>query len=254
MSADKRSLAGKVAIVTGAGSGLGRETAKTLVDYGAQVVVADLNPEEGENTVAYIGKEKAIFIQADVTDLESVSQLVDKTLAEFGRLDIAHNNAGIVVEGPYLADVTKEQYERVMGVNLTGVFNCMKMQIPAMLKTNGGSIINTSSALGQVGIRGQSAYVASKHGVIGLTKAAALEYSSQGIRVNTVLPGVIKTAMVEKGEADHPGIIDMLSSMHPIGHLGQPEDIGEMVAFLASDAAAFITGSSFSVDGGFLAQ
>jgi NAD(P)-dependent dehydrogenase (short-subunit alcohol dehydrogenase family) len=130
----------------------------------------------------------------------------------------------------------------------------MKAEIPVMLNNGGGSIINTSSGLGMVGITGQSAYVASKHGVIGLTKAAALEYSSRGIRVNAVLPGVIRTPMVEKGEAGHPGIIDILTQAHPIGHLGKPRDIGEMVAWLASDAAAFATGASFAVDGGFLAQ
>jgi len=248
-------LSGKVAIVTGGGGGLGRETARVLVERGARVVVADLSEEAGQATVEYAGgPEHATFIAANVADLESMQHLVARTVELYGRLDIAHNNAGIESTGRNIADVDPADFSRVIAVNLTGVFLSMKAEIPAMLASGGGSIINMSSALGLTALPGQSAYIASKHGVIGLTKAAALEYSSQGIRVNAVLPGLIDTPMVHDIERQQPGFVDGLVSVHPIGRLGAPGDIAETVAWLASDAASFVTGASFSIDGGYTAR
>ncbi|MEJ5947053.1 glucose 1-dehydrogenase [Pseudokineococcus basanitobsidens] len=248
------SLDGKVALVTGGGGGIGRETAKVLVDHGARVVVADLSEDAGNGTLEYIdGGDAVTFVRADVTDLASMQHLVQATVDRYGRLDVAHNNAGIEVTGPDLADVTVEQFDKVIAVNLTGVFISMKAEIPQMLAQGGGSIINTASSLGQAAIAHQSAYVTSKHGVIGLTRAAAVEYSDKGIRVNAVLPGVIQTPMIDALEETYPGFKDALLTKHPIGRLGTPHDIAEMVAWLGSDAAAFATGSQFAVDGGYLA-
>lgn len=248
-------LDGKVAIITGGGGGIGRETARVLVEHGARVVVADVSEDAGRATVEHAGGgEHATFIMADVTDAESVAALVARTVEVYGRLDIAHNNAGIALEGPDLADVTLEQYQRVVDVNLTGVFLSMKAEIPAMLRGGGGSIINTSSSLGAVALAGQSTYIATKHGVVGLSKAAAVEYSARGVRVNAVLPGVVRTPLVEAVEAGAPGFIDAIATRHPIGRLGTPRDIAETVAWLASDASSFVTGASLAVDGGYLAQ
>ncbi|MFG1608001.1 SDR family NAD(P)-dependent oxidoreductase [Actinoplanes sp. NPDC049265] len=248
-------LAGKVAIVTGGASGIGRETVKALVENGARVVVADLSEDGGRETVDYAGgAENATFIRTDVGDPDSVRNLVGRTVEIHGRLDIAHNNAGITFAGPLLADVTVEDFNRVIGVNLAGVFLSMRAEVPAMLAGGGGSIINTASGLGEVALAGQSAYVASKHGVIGLTKAAAMEYSVHGVRVNAVLPGVIRTPLIEAIDKEQPGFIEMLLREHPIGRLGTTRDIAEAVVWLASDAATFVTGSSVNVDGGYSAH
>lgn len=248
------SLAGKVAIVTGGGGGIGRETARVLAEKGARVVVADLSEDAGRETLEVVGAgDDAIFVRADVTDLDSMTALVRATVDRFGHLDIAHNNAGIELSGPDLADVTVEQFNKIIAVNLTGVFISMKVEIPQMLSQGGGSIINTASSLGQVAIAHQSAYVSSKHGVIGMTRAAAVEYSDRGIRVNAVLPGVIQTPMIDSLEETHPGFKEALLAKHPIGRLGVPRDIAEAVAWLGSDAASFATGSLFNIDGGYLA-
>jgi NAD(P)-dependent dehydrogenase (short-subunit alcohol dehydrogenase family) len=249
----KTSLDGKVAIVTGASSGIGRASAILLAERGAKVVVGDITVEGGEETAQIIG-ENAIFVRVDVSDEASVQALVDKTLNTFGRLDIAHNNAGIVLGGKAIPDTKLADFERVISVNLTGVFLAMRAQIPAMLKTGGGSIINTSSVAGVVAQVGNIGYISSKHGVIGLTKAAAVEFSDQGIRVNAVLPGTINTPMVQKIIADNPGWVENLTAAQPIQRLGEPEEIAEAVAWLASDAASAVTGTSIAVDGGFIAQ
>jgi NAD(P)-dependent dehydrogenase (short-subunit alcohol dehydrogenase family) len=248
------SLSGKVAIVTGGGGGIGRETARVLVEKGARVVVADMSEDAGHQTLELLDAgDDAIFVRANVADLDSMTSLVQTTVDRFGRLDIAHNNAGIELSGPDLADVTVEQFNRIISVNLTGVFISMKVEIPQMLAQGGGSIINTASSLGQVAIAHQSAYVASKHGVIGLTRAAAVEYSERGVRVNAVLPGVIQTPMVDSLEETHPGFKAALLEKHPIGRLGTPNDIAKAVAWLGSDESSFATGSLFNIDGGYLA-
>ncbi|UMP03416.1 SDR family NAD(P)-dependent oxidoreductase [Amycolatopsis sp. EV170708-02-1] len=248
-------LEDKVVIVTGAGGGIGRETVKRFVRNGALVIAADLDETAGQETVASTGEEKRVtYVRADVSDPESMARLVERTVELHGRLDVAHNNAGIELNGPLLADVTPEQFNRVIAVNLSGVFLAMRAQIPAMAQGSGGSIINTSSGLGVVAFAGQSAYVASKHGVIGLTKTAALEYSSRGIRVNALLPGVVRTPMVEAIERDVPGFLEMATAKHPIGRLAVPADIANAVLWLASEASSFVTGASIAVDGGFLAQ
>ena len=245
-------LDGKVAIVTGGGGGIGRETVKVLIENGARVVVADINSDAAAETADYSGGgDDVIAVRTDVTDLGSVQQLLATTIATFGRLDIAHNNAGVELGGIDLADVDVEQYERLLAVNQRGVFVCMKVEIPQMRAQGSGSIINTASALGVVALPGQSAYIASKHAVIGLTKAAAMEYSAQGVRINAVLPGVVQTPMIEEMEQISPGFKDMLLKEHPIGRLGLPRDIANAVVWLGSDLSSFVTGSSLVVDGGY---
>ncbi|WP_382309773.1 SDR family NAD(P)-dependent oxidoreductase [Herbiconiux sp. UC225_62] len=248
-------LSGKVALVTGAGGGIGRETVKALVENGARVVVADLSEDRGCETVEYAGGGSEVrFVQSDVTEFGSIEHLLQQTVELFGGLDIAHNNAGVELAGPGLADTSEEQFQRLLGVNLTGVFLCMKAEIPEMLRRGGGSIINTSSSFGVVAASGQSAYIASKHAVIGLTKAAAMEYSSRGVRVNAVLPGLIQTPLVEGIEAREPGFIAKVVQQHPIGRIGQPRDVAEAVVWLGSGLSSFVTGASIPVDGGFLAH
>ncbi len=248
-------LDGKVAIVTGAGGGIGRETVKVLLENGARVAVADISEKAGQETLDYVdGRDDVFFHQTDVTDLASFEGLVARTVEQFGRLDLAHNNAGVELAGIDLADVTVEQFNRLIAVNYTGVFISMKAEIQQMLRQGSGAIINTASALGEVALPGQSAYVSSKHGVIGLTKAAAMEYSSKGIRVNAVLPGVIQTPMIDALEEQHPGFTDMLLKEHPIGRLGTPRDIANAVVWLGSDLSSFVTGTSLLVDGGYTAH
>lgn len=250
----ENALEGKVALITGGGGGLGRAAAAALVREGARVLVVDLVEEDAATTVEAVGGPNIAHAVGDVTSFDSMQEVVARAVERWGKLDIAHNNAGIDMTGPFLADVTVEQFERVIGVNLLGVFLSMKAQLPAMLKSGGGSIINMSSGLGEVGIAGQAAYVASKHGVIGLTKTAALEYSSQGVRVNAILPGLVQTPMVDAIEKEHPGFVETLTKAHPIGRLGTPEDIANAVVWLGSDASSFVAGASIAVDGGFLAQ
>ncbi|MCU1479321.1 MAG: dehydrogenase, short-chain alcohol dehydrogenase -like protein [Subtercola sp.] len=248
-------LEGKVAIVTGAGGGIGRETVKAMIENGARVVVADISEDHGRETVDYVGGGHDVqFVKTDVSDLASVRHLVQQTVETYGRLDIAHNNAGVELAGPDLADTTEEQFQRLIRVNFTGVFFCLKVEIPQMLKQGGGSIINTSSSFGVVAAAGQSAYIASKHAVLGLTKSAAVEYSGRGVRVNAVLPGLIQTPLVEGIEARQPGFIDQVVEQHPIGRIGQPRDVANTVVWLASDLSSFITGASIAVDGGRLAH
>ncbi|MFT4439040.1 SDR family NAD(P)-dependent oxidoreductase [Caballeronia sp. 15715] len=249
----KLSLEGKVALVTGASSGIGRASARLLAARGARVVVADLDEEGGNETVKLIGKQ-AVFVRVDISDERSVQELVDKTVETFGRLDIAHNNAAIYLTGANFADVDTKTWDRVLGINLTGMFFAMRAEIPAMLATGGGSIINMSSVAGIVAQPGQPGYVPAKHGVIGLTKAAAVEYSGQNIRVNVVLPGPTNTPMVQRMLAESPDLAKALKAAIPIQRLGEPEDAAEAVAWLASDAASFVSGASIPVDGGFTAQ
>lgn len=248
-------LEDKVAIVTGAASGIGRSTALALAREGAQVVVSDVDEAGGQETVRLIEQQggEAIFVKTDVSDPGAVEALVDKAVETYGRLDVMVNNAGIGGEQALLADYSLENWNRVIGINLSGVFYGMKYAIPAMLKSGGGSIINVASILGQVGFATAPAYVAAKHGIVGLTKNAALEYSAQGVRVNAVGPGFIRTPMIEQLEEDE-ATNQMLVSMHPIGRLGEPEEVAELIVWLASDKASFVTGSYYPVDGGYLAR
>jgi NAD(P)-dependent dehydrogenase (short-subunit alcohol dehydrogenase family) len=251
-SMNKTSLQGKVALVTGAASGIGRASAILLAQRGAKVIVADRDEVGGLETVSLIG-ERAKFIYVDVADEQSIQNLIDKTLDTYGRLDIAHNNAGIAIGGTRFAEVETASWNKVLDINLSGMFFAMRAEIQAMLETGGGSIINMSSVAGLVAQVGQVAYITSKHAVIGLTKAAAVEYSGSGIRINAVLPGTVNTPMVQSIISSNPGWVEKLTENQPIQRLGEPEEIAEAVAWLASDSASFVTGASLAVDGGFLA-
>ncbi len=251
-------LQDKIALVTGAASGIGRATSLVMAREGARVVVSDIDAEGAEATLSAI-KElggQGIFIHADVSNAEDVQALVAGAVETYGRLDCAFNNAGIegFMEGR-LHEYPEEIWDRLIDINLKGVWLCLKYEIPRMLEQGGGAIVNTASAAGLVGSRRLSAYVASKHAVVGLTKAAALEYAKDGIRVNAVCPGIIDTPMVRRlnagRKADDEGPI---SSLQPVGRLGAPEEIAESVAWLCSDAASLVTGAAMAVDGGFTAQ
>jgi len=247
---------GKIALVTGGGSGIGRATAILFAREGAKVVVADYNVDGGERTARAIKEAggEAIFHPADVANPKEVEAMVAKTVAAYGRLDCAFNNAGIEGEFSSTPECTLENWQRVISINLSGVFYCMKYEIPEMLKTGGGTIVNTSSICGLAGIANTSAYTAAKHGVAGLTKTAALEFSSKGIRVNAVCPGFIRTPMVarvmDRGSLDEKAVIQT----HPINRLGQPEGIAETVLWLSSDASSFVSGVPMPVDGAYMAQ
>ena len=247
---------GKIVLVTGAGSGIGRATALVFAREGAKVVVADIVVEGGQETVQQIEAAggEAIFVKADVSQAADVETLIAKTVETYGRLDCAFNNAGIEGGMKLTIDCTKEEFDRTIAVNLTGVWLCMKYEIQQMLSQGSGAIVNTASAAGLVGFPGLPDYVASKHGVVGLTKTAALEYAKSGIRVNAVCPGVIQTPMVERGAQLSPGFDELALSMEPVGRFGQPAEVGEAVVWLCSDAASFVTGHPMVVDGGLVAQ
>jgi NAD(P)-dependent dehydrogenase (short-subunit alcohol dehydrogenase family) len=250
------SMEGKVAIVTGASAGIGRATALAFSRAAAAIVVADVDEERGEKTVVEIEEAggAAAFVQTDVSDPDEVTALVARTVERFGRLDYAFNNAGIEGTPSPTAECTLENWHRTIAVNLTGVFLCMREEISAMLESGGGAIVNNSSVAGLVGFVGIPAYTASKHGVLGLTKTAALEYATQGIRVNAVCPGVIQTEMVTRfTHGDAVAAAQMLET-EPIGRLGTPDEIAESVIWLCSDGASFVTGHALAVDGGFVAR
>ena len=247
---------GKVALVTGGGSGIGRATALVFAREGAKVVVADIVVAGGEETVRLIKAAggEAVFIKADVSKAAEVEALVKKTVETHGRLDCAFNNAGIEGEVAQTPNCTEENWDRTIAINLKGVWLCLKYEIPQMLKQGGGAIVNTASVAGLVGFQGTPAYVASKHGVAGLTKTAALEYAKTGIRVNAVCPGVIHTPMVERAFSASPQMAEAAIAMEPVGRLGKPEEIAEAVVWLCSDAASFVTGLPMVVDGGLVAR
>jgi NAD(P)-dependent dehydrogenase (short-subunit alcohol dehydrogenase family) len=249
-------LDGKAAVVTGGASGLGRASAIALARAGATVTVADVDADGGKETAALVFEETggdAEFVRADVTQLDDVAAMVDQTVARWGHLDCAVNNAGTTGPGAPTADYTLEDWNRTLGLNLTGVFLCLKHEIPAMLE-RGGAIVNIASGAGLVGFPGLPAYVASKHGVVGLTKASALEYASQGIRINAICPGSTRTPMLESFMGGDDKVERMMTRSVPLGRLGRPEEIAEAVVWLCSDAASFVVGHALAVDGGAVIQ
>lgn len=244
----------KVAIVTGGSFGIGKATAIAFANRGAKVVIADwVDDCETYNTIKEMGGE-ALFIECDVSKSSDVKAMVDKTIATFGRLDFAFNNAGIEGVSATIPDTLEENWDKTIDLNLKGIFLCMKYQIPEILKQKKGAIVNCASVAGLVGFTGLPAYVASKHGVIGLTKTAALECAKQGIRVNVVCPGVIKTPMLDRSTGHKKEVEQQYASMEPIGRLGDPEEVAEAVIWLCSDQSSFVTGHAMAVDGGWTAQ
>ncbi|MBD1853982.1 SDR family oxidoreductase [Leptolyngbya sp. ST-U4] len=249
-------LQDKVALVTGGTSGIGRATAIAYAQQQAKVVVVGRRMDEGEETVRLIQEAggEAIFVQADVTKEADVEAMVDKAVGVFGRLDIAFNNAGMVGENPSLIEQTEAEYDRIMNVNVKGVWLSMKHEIAQMLKQGSGSIVNTSSGAGVIAVPTQPLYTASKHAVVGLTKAAALQYAKAGIRINVVAPAAIETDMFEAATGGQDEVKAYITGLHPIGRIGTPLEVANAVLFLSSDLASFITGETLMVDGGYVAQ
>jgi len=246
------SYAGKVAFVTGAGSGIGRATALAFAREGASVVVSDISEQGNQETVRMIEEldERALAVRCDVTRTGDVKAALDRTVETFGRLDVAFNNAGVEQEEAATAQLAEEVWDRVIDIELRGVFLCMKHEIPLMLEQGGGAIVNTSSGAGVKGFPMGAAYVAAKHGVIGLTRSAALDYAQANIRINAVCPGIIETQMMDRVTGDTPEGRQQVISQEPIGRMGKPEEIAEAVLWLCSEAASFVVGHAMVVDGG----
>jgi NAD(P)-dependent dehydrogenase (short-subunit alcohol dehydrogenase family) len=244
----------KVALVTGGASGIGEACVLEFARDGAKVVVVDLNNELGEKTVSSVKQAggNAIFLSVDVSNPEAVEQMVADTVAEFGRLDFAVNNAGIGGELNHTGDYSIDGWRKVVDINLNGVFYCMRYEIPQMVKQGGGVIVNMASILGAVGFATAPAYVAAKHGVLGLTKAAALEYAAQGLRINSVGPAFINTPMVTESMDEETQA--QLAGLHAVGRLGEPREVAALTTFLCSDEASFMTGGYYLVDGGYTAR
>jgi NAD(P)-dependent dehydrogenase (short-subunit alcohol dehydrogenase family) len=250
-------FAGKVAIVTGGSSGIGRATAIGFAREGAKVVVASRRIKEGEETVQLVKKagSDGFFIKTDVAKTADVRAMVEKTVATYGRLDYAFNNAGVIEQTPGpLVEQSEETFGRIMDINVKGIWLSMKYEIPEMLKRGGGAIVNMSSVAGVIGFPGIGIYVASKHAVVGLTKAAAVEYSKSGIRVNAVNPAAIETEMLGHIVGDNAEARAQMAAAHPIGRTGRPEEIADAVIWLCSDKSSFVTGHALLVDGGYTAQ
>ena len=246
-------LQGKTALVTGAAAGIGKAVALLYGQHGANVMVSDIDEAQGQQVVAQLqaAGANARFYRADVGDPAQCRQLVQETVAAFGTLDTACNNAGITGELSLTADYSLEGWQRIINVNLNSVFFCLKYELEVMLKQGRGSIINMSSILGQVGTPTLAGYVTAKHGVVGLTQTAAIEYAAQGIRINAVGPGYIDTPLLKNFT---PESKQQLAALHPIGRLGRAEEVAELVIWLSSDKASFVTGAYYSVDGGYLAK
>lgn len=248
-------LENKVAIVTGAASGIGKETALLFAREGVKVTVSDINEESGLKVVEEIKSAggEAIFVKANTASVEDNQRMVAETVAAFGSLNIAVNNAGVGSAFAKTAEVDVADWQRVIDINLSGVFYGMKFQIPEMVKAGGGSVINVASILGNVGFQGSSAYIAAKHGVVGLSKAGAIDHAADKVRVNAIGPGFVYTGLVNE-ETLGKELLEALEQKHALGRLGNPEEIAALCLFLASDAASFITGSYYPVDGGYLAM
>lgn len=244
----------KVALVTGGSSGIGRATALAFARNGAKVVIADWTEnQETIDMIENLGSD-AIFVKCDVSKASDVKTLIEKIIATFGRLDFAYNNAGIEGISAPTQDCSEENWDKTIGINLKGIWLCMKYEIPEMLKKGKGVIVNCSSVAGLVGFQGSPAYVASKHGVIGLTKTAALENAKLGIRINAVCPGIIKTPMIDRVTGNKKETEEQFARMEPVGRFGLPEEIANAVIWLCLDEASFVTGIAMPVDGGFVAQ
>ncbi len=248
-------LEGKVSLITGGGSGIGKASALAFAREGSKVVVADVNVEGGEQTVRLIQDTggEATFVRADVSNSGDVSDMVSHAVQTYNRLDCAFNNAGVSGGPGRVHEYTEENWSRVLDINLTGVWLCMKYEIIQMLNQGGGAIVNTASVMGLVGGSRSPAYGATKHGVVGLTKTGAVDYAQEAIRINAVCPGYIRTPMIEQGILSDPVAEERVVSRHPMHRLGTPEEIAEAVVWLCSDAASFVTGHAMTVDGGYVA-
>ncbi|WP_210713602.1 SDR family oxidoreductase [Pseudomonas sp. MWU349] len=245
-------FSGQVALVTGAANGIGQATAQAFAAQGLKVVVADLDTAGGEGTVALIRQAggEALFVPCNVTLEADVQSLMARTIEAYGRLDYAFNNAGIEIEKGRLAEGSMDEFDAIMGVNVKGVWLCMKYQLPLLLAQGGGAIVNTASVAGLGAAPKMSIYAASKHAVIGLTKSAAIEYAKKKIRVNAVCPAVIDTDMFRRAYEADPKKAEFAAAMHPVGRIGKVEEIASAVLYLCSDGAAFTTGHALAVDGG----
>jgi len=245
----------KVALITGAASGIGRATALEFSKEGASVVIADMDIKGCEETAHLIEKEngKVCSLKVDVSSSEQIKEMIQKTVKEFGRLDYACNNAGIEGDQAFIDEMAESNWDNVISVNLKGVWTCMRHEIPVM-KKYGGAIVNVASIAGLIGFAGISPYVASKHGINGITKAAALEYAANGIRVNAVCPGAIQTPMIDRFLNEDPENVKQMKAKHPLGRFGRPEEVADAIIYLCSDKASFITGAVLPVDGGYTAQ
>ncbi len=252
MDLGNRRFEGKVAFVTGAGGGIGRAAALAFAHEGASVLVADLSAQACQETADLIARAggTALALECDVTRAGDVQQALDTAVSTFGRLDYAFNNAGIEQATKPIAEITEDEWDRIIAVDLKGVFLCMKYEFPLMLRQGGGAIVNTSSGAGIKGFPGGAAYVAAKHGVVGLTRSAALDYAAHNIRINAICPGIIDTAMIKRVFGDTPEGRQAVLSQEPIGRMGRPEEIAEAVLWLCSDAASFVVGHALVVDGG----
>jgi NAD(P)-dependent dehydrogenase (short-subunit alcohol dehydrogenase family) len=248
-------LAGKATLVTGGGSGIGKASALAFAREGARVVVADVNAAGGEETVRLIQDTggEAAFVRADVSQAGPVEAMVQHAVSVYGGLDCAFNNAGVSGGRGLIHEYSEDDWDRVTGINLKGVWLCMKYEIIQMLAQGSGAIVNTASVMGLVGGSRSPAYGASKHGVVGLTRTAAVAYAQSGIRVNAVCPGYIRTPLIEQGALTDPGGEERIIARHPVGRLGTPEEVAETVVWLCSDAASFVTGHAMAVDGGYVA-